>query len=1495
MASGPAMLADGQAPGNAVRGVAMRSTIVRVLLICVATVWAVAASAQDDVRGAQREGEQVRVALVIGNGDYEYAGFLPNPANDAQAMGDALRELGFEVYLGLDLNKDGFEALLRQYTRALDAADVGLFFYAGHGLQVDGVNYIIPTDAVLERATDLDFEAIDMDIILNQFNRQDFTGLVFLDACRDNPLARSMATGTRSVGRGLAEVTSATGTLIAYATQPGNVAYDGEDDHSPFTTALLNHIATPGMEIRLMLDYVGEDVAEMTHGQQQPWVHFSRLRGGFYFKPEPEAGTITDPNGTTTVGTDVALNENDPAVRFYEYASALESPQERLLMLEQFIRLYPTHPLAVLAATDVQELRTRAANPDPDRTEIEPGQENAPPRTEAARTITVDADAGPTPLDIAAPTDEDGDELTITLTVLPEVGMVRSVSVPVSVGDVVAPAELTGLDYTPDPDANGPAGELRYRVEDGNGGVTEGVVRITLRAPNQPPVVQDLLNLSIEHAPDPAPLGITAPIDPDNDRLQIRVTWLPVAGSVELNGRPLARNEELTAYQLIALSYRSDPERTGDMGSFEYQVDDGRGGLIRATVRINVVQPNTPPTVADETMVEVTADPAGVPLGLTSPTDADGDRLVIRVTWTPRWGSVMSGERVLARGDEIGVAEFTALRYFAAAGHDGDAGSFEFAVSDGRGDPVRGMVRISVVAPNQPPQVATTQEVTVVADGQAARLSFVQPQDVDGDALQVTVTEIPFRGRLVSGGRTVRAGDVLDAPALAALMYEPASGHAGAAGQLGFTVSDGISEPVAGLVRISVEATNSAPVADTGRVVTVEPGSTVRLGIAPPQDPDGDPLTVRVLQVPGGGFVRLGTSVIQAGRTLDADELAALEFEMTSGDLRGDLFSYEVDDGRGGVASGSVTIEVEQPSVITAQPGQDLAGDTIPFAYDAGALDGRTVTFEDSVDATDVDDFYRISVGDWTQLDIKLSGLAGDLDLFVYTDDDRTAANSEQVGEVDETIVTTVPAGTYFIRVAGYEGAVSDYALTVSARSGTPPPTDRVADTPQEATVLGTPGATPIVSAERIDLTDADDYYAFDVAEYMDVTIRLSGLGADLDLELLEPTGRVIATSQEGGINDETILANLAPGRYHVRVFAYIGQTNYQLSLEGAPSAPPPPDAAGDTLDAAASLGTIQGSASFSDWVGSADQNDYFRFDIASRATVTLRLTGLAADPDLELLDANGEYIMSSANEGNQDEEIVIELEPGQYFARIYPYEGNTDYRLEVIQTAAGSVEQTAPIETVAQLQAWEDSWSRDERRVVQRALQLLGLYNSGIDGLFGAGTRSAISAYQQSLGEAPTGYLTRVQRVVLSIDAAEEALARAEAAAVQAMSAANAPGAEIQPVAGGDEYRGDPGRVGYGVYQWASGHRFEGQWNGGRTGFGVLSMQDGSRYAGQWQDHTFVGFGVGIEPDGTRASGEWNVAPDTLFSEGLNGYGEVTRPDFSIESGYFRQGVLQP
>lgn len=238
---------------------------------------------------------QDRVALVIGNGKYAHAGPLPNPANDARAVATALREVGFDVLQGSDLDRAGMERLIRDFLRKIAKAKVALLFYAGHGMQIDGRNYLVPVDAKLEAATDLNFETVELDRMLDSLSDPNRATIVMLDACRDNPLSRSFATKSRSasVGSGLAAYANpGTGTLIAFATAPGKVALDGQGDNSPFTQGLVKHLKTPGLEVRQLLTRVRKDVSDATRGQQIPWDN-SSLLGDVYLASLPVARPAT--------------------------------------------------------------------------------------------------------------------------------------------------------------------------------------------------------------------------------------------------------------------------------------------------------------------------------------------------------------------------------------------------------------------------------------------------------------------------------------------------------------------------------------------------------------------------------------------------------------------------------------------------------------------------------------------------------------------------------------------------------------------------------------------------------------------------------------------------------------------------------------------------------------------------------------------------------------------------------------------------------------------------------------------------------------------------------------------------------------------------------------------------------------------------------------------------------------------------------------------------
>lgn len=212
-----------------------------------------------------------RVALVIGNSSYKFTSPLENPKNDAADISSAFRTFGFEVFEGVNLDKAAMERLMRDYAGALTGAEVGVFFYAGHGLQVNGVNYLVPIDAQLMTASSLDFELVRLELIQRTMERETPTNILFLDACRNNPLARNLARalGTRSteIGRGLATVEAGQGTLISFSTQPGNVALDGIGRNSPFAGALVKHIAKPGDDLSNILIKVRTDVMGGSQGQ----------------------------------------------------------------------------------------------------------------------------------------------------------------------------------------------------------------------------------------------------------------------------------------------------------------------------------------------------------------------------------------------------------------------------------------------------------------------------------------------------------------------------------------------------------------------------------------------------------------------------------------------------------------------------------------------------------------------------------------------------------------------------------------------------------------------------------------------------------------------------------------------------------------------------------------------------------------------------------------------------------------------------------------------------------------------------------------------------------------------------------------------------------------------------------------------------------------------------------------------------------------------------
>jgi tetratricopeptide (TPR) repeat protein len=227
-----------------------------------------------------------RVALVIGNSGYKAVAALPNPSRDAAAVAGALRSAGFQtVTLETDLSLDRFINALRLFARQAESADWALIYYAGHGMEMNGTNYLIPIDAKLETDRDVNFEAVPLDQALNAVEGARKLRVVILDACRDNPFANQMrrTTASRSIGRGLARVEPDGGTLVAYAAKGGEVALDGDGQNSPFVSAILKYLPMPGVEINKFFRLVRDDVLTSTGRKQEPFVYGSLPSEDFFF------------------------------------------------------------------------------------------------------------------------------------------------------------------------------------------------------------------------------------------------------------------------------------------------------------------------------------------------------------------------------------------------------------------------------------------------------------------------------------------------------------------------------------------------------------------------------------------------------------------------------------------------------------------------------------------------------------------------------------------------------------------------------------------------------------------------------------------------------------------------------------------------------------------------------------------------------------------------------------------------------------------------------------------------------------------------------------------------------------------------------------------------------------------------------------------------------------------------------------------------------------
>ena len=297
-----------------------------------------------------------RVAFVVGNGAYRNVAPLPNPAVDAKSMAALLRNVGFDVVEGTNLTRDKMTEKLLDFGKRAEGADVALFFYAGHGIAVNGANYLLPIDADLKSEMDVKLgAAINVDLTLEQTMADAKVKLVFLDACRDNPFAAKIrsakATRSLSVSSGLADMKSGEGTLIAFATGPGQTALDGEaGTNSPFTRALLANIASPGVEIQQAMTKVRAQVNEETNKNQLPWGH-TDLIGSVNLNPVAGATDAAAAAPNTPAVASGPTSEVE--LEFWRSIKDSNKPEER----NAYLTNYPNGQFKSLALARIASLQ----------------------------------------------------------------------------------------------------------------------------------------------------------------------------------------------------------------------------------------------------------------------------------------------------------------------------------------------------------------------------------------------------------------------------------------------------------------------------------------------------------------------------------------------------------------------------------------------------------------------------------------------------------------------------------------------------------------------------------------------------------------------------------------------------------------------------------------------------------------------------------------------------------------------------------------------------------------------------------------------------------------------------------------------------------------------------------------------------------------------------------------------------------------------------------
>ncbi|MEZ5932991.1 MAG: SUMF1/EgtB/PvdO family nonheme iron enzyme [Alphaproteobacteria bacterium] len=557
---------------------------------------------------------QERIALVIGNSNYEHADMLPNPQNDAAAIGAALHDVNFDVDIQLDLDQRGMQAALRDFGLKAETAEVALVYFAGHGIQVDSHNYLLPIDAQLKRERDLIYEATPLDVVMEEVAQARQLGMVILDSCRNNPLAENLRQSlgpvrSKLVGLGMARVEDVPpDTLIAFSTRFDQLAYDGWENLSPFTQALVKHIEEPGLELDLFFRKVRDTVMELTADRQEPRTLDALGATPFYFKApksnQPPVIAKLDPLVVSDDAGPVAMEIKPPSDPDEDALSieimglptfgSVEGPEGPINFGDQLtvsqlaeLKFRPEEGNIGVAGAFLFVARDGRGGVTAGRLTIDVARSNKPPVVAKNQDVVWPM----IPLGVQEPTDPDGDDLSVTVVAVPTYGEIKDGERAVEVGDKLTTAALSGLMLDPN---TGAAGSFVYKVTDSQGASAEATVHLrqpaggefqtaAMAAPSGQVVERSVTEIEPPSQPEP----------PAADEVQIAMLQT-VTGSNIRNAPDATAGWVTSVPGGEQLRFVDKPE---GIDWYEIETLDGKRGFISARL---VQQVEAPPPAAEE-------------------------------------------------------------------------------------------------------------------------------------------------------------------------------------------------------------------------------------------------------------------------------------------------------------------------------------------------------------------------------------------------------------------------------------------------------------------------------------------------------------------------------------------------------------------------------------------------------------------------------------------------------------------------------------------------------------------------------------------------------------------------------------------------------------------------------------------------------------------------------------------------------------------------------